>query len=118
MKYSMTEFTTQRPHNEHLSRLLGLSLARKLRLAWRLRRDQRVPRYARLPLIAVIAYLISPVHILPPQLGVLRRLDNWLIALLGFWLFLRLVPHELLEEHLARVERRARVIDTTARVKE
>lgn len=104
------------PHQENLSRVLGLSLSRKLRLAWRLRRDERVPRYARLPLILVIAYVVSPVHILPRQLHTLRRLDNWLIALVGLWLFVRLIPHDLLEEHLGRVEKRPRVIDTTARL--
>ncbi len=108
---------TQSPYQEHLGRVLGLSLGRKLRLAWRLRRDERVPRYARLPLIVVIAYILSPVHILPRQLGLFRRLDNWLIALLGLWLFVRLVPSDLLEEHLGRVEKRPRVIDTTARLK-
>ncbi|HLZ71079.1 MAG TPA: hypothetical protein VKV26_14350 [Dehalococcoidia bacterium] len=112
--------TTERPANqarqENLGRVLGLSLARKLRLAWRLRRDQRVPRYARLPLIIVIAYVLSPLHILPPHLKALRRLDNWLIALIGLWLFVRLIPHDLLEEHLSRVEKRPRVIDTTARL--
>ena len=97
--------------------MLGLSLGRKLRLAWRLRRDERVPRYARLPLIFVIAYVLSPVHLLPRQLRVLRRLDNWLIALVGLWLFVRLIPRDLLEEHLGRVEKRPHVIDTTARLK-
>jgi len=105
------------PDTQNLGRVLGLSLARKLRLTWRLRRDPRVPRYARLPLILVIAYVLSPVHILPRQLRVLRRLDNWLIAFVGIWLFIRLVPRELLEEHLVRVEKRPRVIDTTARLK-
>ncbi len=112
----MAEEMAQHPNQQNLGRILGLSLARKLRLAWRLRGDQRVPGYARLPLIVVIAYMLSPVHILPRQLRVLRRLDNWLIALVGLWLFVRLVPRDLLEEHLGRVEKRPRVIDTTARL--
>jgi len=68
-------------------------------------------------LIVVIAYMLSPVHILPRQVNVLRRLDNWLIALVGLWLFVRLVPRDLLEEHLGRVEKRPHMIETTARLK-
>lgn len=100
----------------YYGRLLHLPLRRKLRLAWRLRRDERVPLFARLPLIVVIAYVVSPFNVLPRWLPLVRRFDNWLIALLGLWLFVKFVPGDVLDEHLRRIEKRPHTVDTTARV--
>lgn len=103
--------------SDQFHRLRRLPLRRKLRLAWRLRRDKRVSVLAKLPFILVIAYVLSPINLLPKWLPIVRRFDNFIIAAVGLWLFVRLVPHDLLEEHLSRVERRPRVIDTTAEVR-
>ncbi len=99
---------------DDLRRLRNLPLRRKLRLAWRLRSDPRVSRYAKLPLIGVIAYVVSPLNILPRWLPIVRRFDNFIIAAIGLWIFVKLVPHELLDEHLAHIEKRPHYVDTTA----
>src|SRR5947209_19084931 len=99
---------------DDLRRLRGLSLRRKLRLAWRLRRDPRVSRLAKLPLIVVLAYVVTPINIIPRWLPIVRRLDNFIIAFVGLWLFVKLIPHELLDEHLSKIEKRPHYVDTTA----
>ncbi len=104
----------QEHESESLGRLRRLPLRRKVRLAWRLRRDPRVSRLAKLPLIAVIAYIVTPINIIPRWLPVVRRLDNFIIAVVGLWLFVKLIPHDLLDEHLSKIEKRPYYVDTTA----
>ncbi len=105
-----------------LSRVLRLPLRRKFRLAWRLRRDARISQAMKLPLVVVIAYLLTPINLLPLRIPFVRRLpfvkqlDNLIVAALGLWLFVKLVPQDVLEDHLSRVEKRPRTIDTTARI--
>jgi uncharacterized membrane protein YkvA (DUF1232 family) len=82
----------------------ALSLRRKGRLAWRLLADRRVPLAARAVLPAVVLYLATPVDIVPDFLPVLGYLDDLLIILGAAWLFLRLVPAGVLEEHVAALE--------------
>jgi uncharacterized membrane protein YkvA (DUF1232 family) len=108
---------------DHLRRILRLSLRRKFRLAWRMRHDPRVSQAAKLPLIVALAYVLSPVSILPARIPFARRLpfirqiDNFIMAAIGLWLFVKLIPHLILEEHLSGVERRPKVVDTTAVVR-
>ena len=86
-----------------IAHVLALPLPRKLRLVWALCRDPRVTHMVTLPLALVIAYVLLPVHILPRRVRVLRSIDNLLVAAVGLWLFVKLVPAELLDEHLDRV---------------
>jgi len=107
----------EREQKEILGRVLSLPLRRKVRLAWRLRKDRRVSQIAKLPLLLVIAYVATPINVLPRWIPIVRRFDNLLIGALGLWLFVKLVPNDLLDEHLGRLERRPDVIDTTAKVR-
>jgi uncharacterized membrane protein YkvA (DUF1232 family) len=90
----------------HLKRLRRLSLRRRTQLAWRMRRDPRVPITAKLTLLAVIAYVVSPINVIPRWIPVIRRLDNFLIAATGLWVVSKLIPPHLLDEHLNAVEKR------------
>ena len=85
-------------------RVAALSLRRKARLAWRLLADRRVPLPARAVLPAVVLYLAMPLDIVPDFIPVVGYLDDVLIVLAAAWLFLRLVPAGVLEEHLAALE--------------
>lgn len=87
-----------------LSRILRLPLQRKLRLAWNLRRDPRVSRAMMLPLIAVAGYLILPVHVLPHWIPFRGRIDDLLLGALGLWIFIKVMPGDLLDQHLERVD--------------
>jgi uncharacterized membrane protein YkvA (DUF1232 family) len=88
-----------------IASMLALPMSRKLRLAWALRHDSRVTRIMMFPLAAVIAYIILPVHVLPRRVPFLRTIDNLLIAGVGLWLFVKVMPSDLLDEHLERVKR-------------
>ena len=85
-------------------RAAALSLRRKLRLGWRLLSDRRLPLLARaiLPLLAL--YLAMPLDLIPDFIPVVGYLDDVLIVLAAAWLFLRLVPAAILEEHVAALE--------------
>ncbi|MFW6115707.1 MAG: YkvA family protein [Chloroflexota bacterium] len=74
---------------------------RQLRLTWRLFWDGRVPLWTKVVPPAVLAYVLSPVDILPdfPPMG-LNQLDDVAVLLLGVRLFVELAPPEVVREHL------------------
>jgi uncharacterized membrane protein YkvA (DUF1232 family) len=86
-------------------RIAALPLKAKARLAWRLFRDGRVPLRARAILSALVLYLAMPLDVVPDFIPVLGYLDDVLIVLAAAWLFLRLIPVPVVEEHVAALER-------------
>ena len=82
-----------------------MSLAHRLRVdvhaAWLAARDPRTPWYARLFGLVVTAYALSPLDLIPDFIPVLGLIDDALLIPLGLWLFVRMVPAELLAEHRA-----------------
>ena len=89
---------------DHIRRILGLPMGRKLRLLIALTRDGRLTPLMFAPLIGVVGYIILPVNIIPKWFLVLRKLDNLLIGLVGLWLFVKLTPPEILDDNLAVIE--------------
>lgn len=84
--------------------VLKLPWRKRISLFWRLWRDVRVPVGAKLLLPGLGLYLLSPIDIIPDFIPVLGYLDDVLILLLGLWLFLRLCPRNLLDEHLRELQ--------------
>ena len=82
------------------------SLLARLRIeahaVWLAARDPRTPWPARLVGLAVAAYAFSPIDLIPDFIPVLGLLDDALIVPAGLWLFARLLPPGLLDEHRAR----------------
>lgn len=76
-------------------------MVRQLRLTWRLLWDGRVPLWTKVIPPAVLAYVISPIDILPdfPPMG-LNQLDDLAVLLLGVRLFIELAPPGVVREHL------------------
>lgn len=74
---------------------------RQLQLTWRLLWDGRVPLWTKIIPPAVLAYVISPVDLLPdfPPMG-LNQLDDLAVVLLGVRLFIELAPPDVVREHL------------------
>ena len=64
-------------------------------------RDPRVPWYAKAAAIAVVAYALSPIDLIPDFIPVLGYLDDLLIVPLGILLAVRLVPRGLMAEFRA-----------------
>ena len=66
-------------------------------------RDPEAPWLARLVAIAVAAYALSPIDLIPDFIPVLGLLDDLILVPLGFWLVLRLMPPAV----IARARQRA-----------
>jgi uncharacterized membrane protein YkvA (DUF1232 family) len=61
-------------------------------------RDPRVPWYAKAVAIAVAAYALSPIDLIPDFIPVLGYLDDLVIVPLGILLAIRLIPSALVAE--------------------
>ena len=61
-------------------------------------RDPRTPMLARCIALAVAAYALSPIDLIPDFIPVLGYLDDLLIVPLGLLLVIRLLPPEVLAE--------------------
>ena len=83
--------------NQRANTLAGL--AHGARLVWRLLLDPRVPGWMKLVPLFTLIYLISPIDLVPDILVGPGQLDDLGIVLLGLWVFLRLVPKEVLREY-------------------
>ena len=79
------------------------SLARRIKIeahaAWLAARDPRTPWYARAVGLLVTAYALSPIDLIPDFTPVLGLLDDALLVPAGLWLFVRLLPPGLMDEH-------------------
>lgn len=70
-------------------------------------RDPRTPWGVRVLAMAVAAYALSPIDLIPDFIPVLGYLDDLLIVPLGILLVVRMIPPELLAEHRAAAARRS-----------
>src|SRR4051794_21946800 len=61
-------------------------------------RDPRVPWYSKALAVAVAAYALSPIDLIPDFIPVLGYLDDLLIVPLGIALVLSLIPPEVMKE--------------------
>lgn len=66
-------------------------------------RDREAPWPARLLALAVAAYALSPIDLIPDFIPILGWLDDLILVPLGFWLVLRLMPPAV----IARARQRA-----------
>jgi uncharacterized membrane protein YkvA (DUF1232 family) len=64
--------------------------------------DPRVPWYAKLLTLLVIAYVISPVDIIPDFIPVLGLLDEVILVPIALALIIKLVPEEVIREYRTR----------------
>ena len=65
-------------------------------------RDPRVPWYAKALAIAVAAYAVSPIDLIPDFIPILGLADELVILPLGIMLVVALVPRDVMTEHRAR----------------
>ena len=69
-------------------------------------RDNRTPWLAKAVAVAVVAYALSPIDLIPDFIPVVGYLDDVLLVPLGIMLAIRLIPAELMAEfRRAAVER-------------
>jgi uncharacterized membrane protein YkvA (DUF1232 family) len=67
-------------------------------------RDPRVSWGAKALALAVAAYALSPIDLIPDFIPVLGYLDDLIIVPLGIALVLRMIPPEIMAEHRAAAE--------------
>ena len=61
-------------------------------------RDPRTPSYAKLLAASVVAYVVSPIDLIPDFIPVLGILDDLVIVPLGTILAIKMVPKEVMAE--------------------
>ena len=61
--------------------------------------DPRVPWYAKAVAIAVAAYALSPIDLIPDFVPVLGYVDDLIIVPAGIALVIRLIPPEIMAQH-------------------
>ena len=83
---------------------LGHRLAVEAHAAWLAARDPRVPWFARILAVAVAAYALSPIDLIPDFIPVLGWLDDLVIVPLGLLAVRRLIPAPLWTELHAAAE--------------
>ncbi|KAA0076668.1 DUF1232 domain-containing protein [Tardiphaga sp. P9-11] len=67
-------------------------------------RDPRVSWCAKALALAVAAYALSPIDLIPDFIPLLGYLDDLIIVPLGIALVLRMIPPEIMAEHRAAAE--------------
>jgi uncharacterized membrane protein YkvA (DUF1232 family) len=67
-------------------------------------RDPRVPWVAKAVAIAVAAYALSPIDLIPDFIPVLGYLDDLIIVPLGIALVVRMIPPAVMSEHRATAD--------------
>ena len=65
-------------------------------------RDPRTPWYAKLLIVAIVAYALSPIDLIPDFIPVLGVLDDILLLPLGIVLAVKLIPPQVMKECRAR----------------
>jgi uncharacterized membrane protein YkvA (DUF1232 family) len=85
-------------------RARGVRIRDRIALFKAVYKDPRTPWYAKAVLAGTVAYLLSPIDLIPDFIPVLGQLDDAVIVPLGLWLAYRLVPREVWEEHRRRFE--------------
>lgn len=71
---------------------------------WFCGRDPRAPWSARLLALALAAYALSPIDLIPDFVPVLGYLDEAILLPAGIWLCLRLMPPDLVADGRRQAE--------------
>jgi len=67
-----------------------------------------VPWYAKVLAVAVAAYALSPIDLIPDFIPVIGYLDDLVILPLGIWLVVSLIPDNVMVEYRAKAGEAAR----------
>jgi uncharacterized membrane protein YkvA (DUF1232 family) len=82
------------------------AIRRDVVAVWIAARDPRVPWYAKALALAVAAYALSPIDLIPDFIPVLGYLDDLIIVPLGILLVIKLIPADLMAEFRTEAARR------------
>jgi uncharacterized membrane protein YkvA (DUF1232 family) len=85
-------------------KILARKLSRDAHAIYLASRDPRVPWYAKFLAIAVAAYALSPIDLIPDFIPVVGYLDDLIILPCGIWLAVSLIPAEVMAECRAKAD--------------
>lgn len=74
------------------------ALERDVLALWFCYRDPRTPLAAKILVMIIVAYALSPIDLIPDFIPVLGYLDELILLPAGLYLALRLIPPSVLEE--------------------
>jgi len=77
------------------------ALKRDVHAVYLAARDPRTPWYVKALALAVAAYALSPIDLIPDFIPVLGYVDDLVIVPLGIALVIRLIPADVMDEHRA-----------------
>jgi uncharacterized membrane protein YkvA (DUF1232 family) len=83
---------------EHL-RERARSIKREQHAVYLALKDPRVPWYAKALVAVVLAFLFSPIDLIPDFIPVIGYLDDLIVVPAGLLLVIRLIPPEVMAEH-------------------
>ncbi len=90
-------------------RSFSAKAGQEVQILWLAARDPRTPWLARLAVGSAAGYIFSPVQLIPNFVPLLGQLDDVLVAIVGGWLAVKLIPPELLDEFRWLAEAQVRV---------
>ncbi len=76
-----------------------------IKMSWGLFRDPRVPKPLKAALLGVLAYVASPIDLIPDFIPVLGLADDVLLLFAAMELFVRLAPKDVVAEMEARYDK-------------
>lgn len=79
-------------------------LKTELHALWLAGADPRTPRLARWLTIAVIAYALSPIDLIPDAIPIIGFLDDLILVPIGIAVVLKLIPTQVMLECRQKVE--------------
>ena len=86
---------------------LARRLALEVHTLWLVFRHRETPWPVKVVLILLLAYLASPIDLIPDVIPVLGMLDDLVVAAVALWLAYRLTPRRVMEECRAKASKAA-----------
>jgi len=81
------------------------AIRRDVHALWLAARDPRTPWYAKAFALAIAAYALSPIDLIPDVIPILGLLDEAVLLPLAILFAIRLLPPHVMAEHRASAER-------------
>ncbi|HXV82343.1 MAG TPA: YkvA family protein [Candidatus Binatia bacterium] len=78
-------------------------------------RDPRTPWYAKLFVASVVAYVLSPIDLIPDFVPILGYLDDLVLVPLGIALAIRPIPGPVLDEYRTKAQEAMKDASLTSR---
>ena len=97
-------------------RILVRRLKQDVRALYLAARHPGTPWYAKLFVVCVVAYAVSPVDLIPDFIPILGYIDDLVLLPAGIWIATQLIPAGVMQECRQRAEARSTIDPATGRI--